>query len=173
MEKQRTGIAILLPGIGYTCDKPLLYYSGKLARSLGWDVIPVPYTGFPSKIRGDRERMKHSFDIALRQTENMLKAVEWQQYDPVLLFPRASERWLRSNMRTHTASLVVTYSLHRWKILSLFQFGMRSLSTGQLIPGRIQAESGAYAKRRVSLCISQKTQITRWKRMTFFRISGT
>lgn len=89
MEKQRTGIAILLPGIGYTCDKPLLYYSGKLARSLGWDVIPVPYTGFPSKIRGDRERMKHSFDIALRQTENMLKAVEWQQYDPVLFISKS------------------------------------------------------------------------------------
>ena len=41
-------IACLFPGIGYTCDKPLLYYSGKMFASLGWKVVPVPYSGFPS-----------------------------------------------------------------------------------------------------------------------------
>ena len=40
-------IACLIPGIGYTCDKPLLYYSWKLLKGLGWEVVPVPYTGFP------------------------------------------------------------------------------------------------------------------------------
>ncbi len=89
MKNRKTGAAVLLPGIGYTCDKPLLYYSGKLARSLGWDVIPVPYTGFPGKIRGDRERMKQSFEIALRQTEDVLKAIDWRQYDPVVFISKS------------------------------------------------------------------------------------
>ena len=83
MENPKRGVAVLLPGIGYTCDKPLLYYSGKLAKSLGWEVIPVPYTGFPAKVRGDRKRMRESFEIALRQTEDMLRTVDWRQYDPV------------------------------------------------------------------------------------------
>ena len=28
-------IAVFFPGIGYTCDKPLLYYSAKLAAAKG------------------------------------------------------------------------------------------------------------------------------------------
>ena len=48
-------IACLFPGIGYTCDKPLLYYSWKLLKGLGWEVVPVPYTGFPSGVKGNPE----------------------------------------------------------------------------------------------------------------------
>ena len=39
--------AVLFPGIGYSVDRPLLYYSGKMALSRGYEVIRVPYTGFP------------------------------------------------------------------------------------------------------------------------------
>ena len=48
-------IACLFPGIGYTCDKPLLYYSWKLLKGMGWDVVPVPYAGFPEKVKGNPE----------------------------------------------------------------------------------------------------------------------
>ena len=34
-------IACLFPGIGYTCDKPLLYYSWKLLKGLDWEIVPV------------------------------------------------------------------------------------------------------------------------------------
>ena len=44
-------LAALFPGIGYHCDKPLLYYSAKLARAAGYAVMPVPYAGFPEKVR--------------------------------------------------------------------------------------------------------------------------
>ena len=82
-------IAILLPGIGYTCDKPLLYYSGKLARSLGWEVLPVPYGGFPPKVQGDRDRLRESIGIALRQTEEKLKDVDWARYTEVLFISKS------------------------------------------------------------------------------------
>ena len=82
-------IAILLPGIGYTCDKPLLYYSGKLARFLGWEVKPVPYSGFPDKVIGDRDRMQQSARIALTQAEDMLQAVPWQQYDKIVFISKS------------------------------------------------------------------------------------
>ena len=39
--RQTKKIACLFPGIGYTCDKPLLYYSWKLLKGLGWEVVPV------------------------------------------------------------------------------------------------------------------------------------
>ena len=37
-------IAVLFPGIGYHCDKPLLYYSGKLAAHYQYELVKVPYT---------------------------------------------------------------------------------------------------------------------------------
>jgi dienelactone hydrolase len=36
-------LAILLPGLGYTCQMPLLYYPNKLLREMGADVLQVEY----------------------------------------------------------------------------------------------------------------------------------
>ena len=36
-------VAILLPGIGYTCDMPLLYYPARLLLARGADVLRVEY----------------------------------------------------------------------------------------------------------------------------------
>ncbi len=80
---------MILPGIGYTCDKPLLYYSGKLARSLGYEVLPVPYGGFPPKVRGDRARLLECAEIALKQTGIMLQEVDWAKYEDILFFSKS------------------------------------------------------------------------------------
>lgn len=75
-----SGLAVLFPGIGYTCDKPLLYYSGKLARLAGYEVMPVPYGNFPPKVRGDRERLRESIEIAYAQAETLLADIRWAGY---------------------------------------------------------------------------------------------
>ena len=82
-------LAVILPGIGYTCDRPLLYYSGKLAQGLGWEVVRVPYGGFPEKVRGDLEKMRQSADMALSQTEEMLKNIDWDQYGQILFIAKS------------------------------------------------------------------------------------
>ena len=78
-------IACLFPGIGYTCDKPLLYYSSKLLEKQGWEVIPVSYTGFPSNVRGDAEKTEQCIRIAREQTEEILKEIDWKEYDDILI----------------------------------------------------------------------------------------
>ena len=40
-------LAVLFPGIGYHCDKPLLYYSKKCLSAYGYEIIEVNYTHFP------------------------------------------------------------------------------------------------------------------------------
>ena len=80
---------MILPGIGYTCDKPLLYYSGKLARSLGYEVLPVPYGGFPPKVRGDQARLLECAEIALAQTDSMLREIDWSRYEDILFFSKS------------------------------------------------------------------------------------
>ncbi len=82
-------IACLFPGIGYTCDKPLLYYSWKLFKGLGWEVVPVPYTGFPSDVKGNAEKMKQSAHMALEQAEKMLQDIDWNEYSDILLIGKS------------------------------------------------------------------------------------
>ena len=40
-------LAVFFPGIGYTVDKPLMYYSRKLAATYGYEIILRPYQEFP------------------------------------------------------------------------------------------------------------------------------
>ena len=84
MGKQSRKLAVFFPGIGYTADKPLLYYSRKIAASAGYDIKLLPYTGFPDKVRGDKERMRESCQIALKQAEEMLADIDFDDYDELL-----------------------------------------------------------------------------------------
>ena len=58
-------IAVVFPGIGYTVDKPLLYYSSKLLHASGWDVTPVSYSGFPDGVKGNSAKMEQAARMAL------------------------------------------------------------------------------------------------------------
>lgn len=82
-------IAVLFPGIGYTCDKPLLYYSAKLAAEKGLEVVRVPYGNFPSNVKGNAEKMYQSFVSAREQSEEILKDVDWSSYDEIVFFSKS------------------------------------------------------------------------------------
>ena len=70
-------IAVFFPGIGYTVDKPLLYYSRKLAREEEYEVKLVPYSGFPEKVKGDAGRVRQSYEIALKQAQEMQEIIDF------------------------------------------------------------------------------------------------
>ena len=81
ISQKSTVLVVLLPGIGYTLDRPLLDYSKKLALELGYDVLPVEY-GFQvkRKILNPKEEFQHvkkeSMDIfKLALNDNYKKIV--------------------------------------------------------------------------------------------------
>ena len=78
------GVMVLFPGIGYTCEKPLLYYAAKLAQESGMEVIRVAYGRFPQGAKGNAEKMHLSFLTALEQAEEVLKDTDWNAYDPIV-----------------------------------------------------------------------------------------
>ena len=82
-------IACLFPGIGYTCDKPLLYYSWKLLKGLGWEVVPVPYSGFPSGVKGNAGKMRQCAEMALEQAGELLREIDWRGYSEILLIGKS------------------------------------------------------------------------------------
>ena len=65
-------LAVLFPGIGYHIDKPLLYYSAKLARARGCDLLAVQYPALPTGLRGHTEKIEQAVQTALLPQRNSL-----------------------------------------------------------------------------------------------------
>ena len=89
MMKETAGIAVLFPGIGYTCEKPLLYYSEKIARERGYEIKRVPYGNFPPGVKGDAAKMYQCFVSAREQSEEILREVEWEDYSDIVFFSKS------------------------------------------------------------------------------------
>ena len=54
-KESKMKLAVFFPGIGYHCDKPLLYYSRKLAQECGYEeTIALSYNYDGGNIRGSR-----------------------------------------------------------------------------------------------------------------------
>ena len=82
-------LAVLFPGIGYTCEKPLLYYSAKLCVEAGYEVIRLSYDGFPPGVKGDAEKMRQCFLSALEQTEEKLRDVDWKAREDIVFIGKS------------------------------------------------------------------------------------
>ncbi|MGF0031511.1 alpha/beta hydrolase [Bariatricus sp. SGI.154] len=87
--KKDKKIAVIFPGIGYHCDKPLLYYSKKLAIQNGYVLQEVPYGNFPQNVKGNAEKMEQSFYTALEQAEDILKDIVWEDYSHILFISKS------------------------------------------------------------------------------------
>ncbi len=70
--------AVLFPGIGYGVERPLLYYSGKMARAQGYDVIPVPYSGFPKKQAGSHDMLLKAFQVGRQGRNRFWRTHSWK-----------------------------------------------------------------------------------------------
>jgi len=82
-ETRKKRLAVVFPGIGYHKDKPLLYYSIKLARAYGYEILNIEYHDMPSKIQGDKAMMKKAYDIAREQVCEQLDGVDFTEYEKV------------------------------------------------------------------------------------------
>ena len=77
-------LSVFFPGIVYTVDKPLMHYSRRLAADMGCEIRLLPYSGFPKKVIGDKNRMDESYRIALEQTRQMLSDIDLTAYEDIL-----------------------------------------------------------------------------------------
>lgn len=75
-------LAVFFPGIGYHCDKPLLYYSEKLAKQYQYETIKIGYEGLSRDL-------DEAFAGALSQTEACLETVDWKRYEDVLFVSKS------------------------------------------------------------------------------------
>ena len=82
-------LAVFFPGVGYTPDKPLLYYSRDLMAALGYEEIVLRYSGFPEKKPGDANNAALAYQIALSQSEEQLAETDFGAYDDIVFIAKS------------------------------------------------------------------------------------
>lgn len=82
-------LCVLFPGIGYHCDKPLLYYCARLAKTKGYEVIKLKFTDFPNGAKGNAEKMREAALHAFKQSEEQLAAVDFPKYEKVVFISKS------------------------------------------------------------------------------------
>lgn len=87
--KTKPKLAVVFPGIGYTADKPLLYYTSRLARHYGYQIQTVSYHSLPENVKGNPKKMKQAFDIAFTQVEQLLQNIDWDSYGNILFISKS------------------------------------------------------------------------------------
>ncbi len=82
-------VAIFIPGIGYTNDRPLLYYSAYVLRRRGYDIKKIDFTGFPDGVFNDEKKMLQCFEIALNQTSKALWDMDLKGLDDLIFISKS------------------------------------------------------------------------------------
>ena len=95
-------LAVIFPGIGYTADRPLLYYSRKLAERAGFEIRVVPFHGFPKKAKGDAEKLRRSCVLACGQAAEHLKDTDLGSYEEVLFIGKSIGTVAAADIAAHS-----------------------------------------------------------------------
>lgn len=84
-------IAVIFPGMGYNSNKPLLYFSKRIAKTAGYDQVEVDYS-FPYKAReimNDKARMKEAFELAVFQIKEQLHEIDFDEFSDVVFMGKS------------------------------------------------------------------------------------
>lgn len=106
MHLSKNKLAIFFPGIGYHCDKPLLYYSRKLADEAGYkSILTLDYSlagsNITGNIRGDKEKMLQAFSYLYEQAAKQLSSINWQDYDEIIFISKSIGTVIASAFAQH------------------------------------------------------------------------
>ncbi|MCR5452789.1 MAG: alpha/beta hydrolase [Lachnospiraceae bacterium] len=77
-------LAIVFPGIGYHKDKPLLYYAGKMVKSMGFDILSIEYRNMPKKIIGDAKMIDKAIKIGYDEAKEQLEGIDFSVYEDIV-----------------------------------------------------------------------------------------
>ena len=82
-------IAVIFPGIGYHADKPLLYYSSRLARRYGYEILWAEYGTLPSNVKGNARKMYQAYEMALESVIKQFAEIDFSAFDSVLYISKS------------------------------------------------------------------------------------
>ena len=86
MTEKKTKLCVLFPGRNYSCDKPLLYYAGRVFASRGYEVLPLEYNPI---LKGDKENIPSLIEQAWSFAEKILDGVNFFEYEDVVFVSKS------------------------------------------------------------------------------------
>ena len=96
-------LAIIFPGVGYTCTKPLLYYTASMAAERGYEIIRLDYGQDIHTFHGRTPaELEPIIKLAIKRTLPQLENVPFSEYDDIILFPKASAPQLPASLKQHS-----------------------------------------------------------------------
>lgn len=84
-------IAVIFPGMGYTKDRPLLYYAGKIAVSCGYELRFVDFSGIPwsKEDLKDHKKFTGILEICLNRAKAVLSEIDVQAAESLLFISKS------------------------------------------------------------------------------------
>lgn len=82
-------LAVFFPGIGYNCDKPLLFYSKGIVAQYGYEIKEISYKGLDKPQKGAPDELEACERLACDQAETELKGINWSEYSDVLFISKS------------------------------------------------------------------------------------
>ena len=84
-------LAVIFPGFGYHCDKPLLYYGKKLAREKGYEVLEIKYDimSVYDSMKDDKDRDAKIFKMATDEAMERFSEVKLPEYEKFLFIGKS------------------------------------------------------------------------------------
>lgn len=83
-------IAVMFPGMGYTCLKPLLYYTASAAAEYGYEVVKLDYGEDIHGFKGrNMEEADPLISKAADRVMDQLSEIPWQEYSHIIFISKS------------------------------------------------------------------------------------
>lgn len=83
-------LAVIFPGVGYTCAKPLLYYGASVAADHGYEILRLDYGQDVHTFRGRTPlELEPVISLALKRTLRLLQDTQFQEYDEIIFVSKS------------------------------------------------------------------------------------
>ena len=84
-------IAVIFPGMGYTKDRPLLYYAGKIAKSSGYELVFVQYddVSFDKELLKDHTKMTEILKKCIDSAEESLADTDLADAEDIVFISKS------------------------------------------------------------------------------------
>ena len=79
-------LMVLFPGRNYSCDKPLLYYAGRVFKKRGYEILPIEYN---TTLTGDKDDIPRLIEESYAYAEKILDNVDFSAYDDVVFVSKS------------------------------------------------------------------------------------
>ena len=83
-------LAVIFPGVGYTCTKPLLYYTAAMAAEHNYEIIRLDYGQDIHTFYGrSPAELEPIIKLAIKRTLPQLENVPFSEYDDIIFISKS------------------------------------------------------------------------------------